>query len=308
MSGLANVEEIMILLFLFMGGAEKGFFHFANFKSSCPIELESYISLDKQTKFVEWITCSYKDFRENYDSHPPIASEYGKSRFNPLIKTPALRTDRNLTQGNHEVFLIPIPRLLNLRITRGLYFDFSDLFNHKNRDNIFRSSFGYVFQEYVGLLLQKSLTDKEIKPEFKYILNKESKDSPDWFIIEGKRAIIIEVKQSCLYLDAKSWGSIEIIKRNLKRTIGVAVNQFWKFDQALGKDSFNKELNDFKKIDNFEHLIVTYDSAYFSNSILREQIKQKYIRNFQKTTIGILFLLMNLNTFYLWQEIISLNY
>lgn len=273
-SGLANVEEVMVLLFLFMGGAKDGFFNFANFNDLASPQLKKYTSLDKQESFIEWVACNYKDFRTSYDIHLPIALEYEKNRFNPLIKTPVLKTDKNLTQGNNEVFLTPVPRLLNFRITRGLYFDLSDLFNRKNGDNIFRSSFGYVFQEYVGILLQKSLTNKEIKPEFKYFINKESKDSPDWFVMEGNRAVVIEVKQSCLYLNAKSWGNIKTIKDNLKQTIGAAVNQFWKFEQALRNDPFNKELHDFKQIDTFEHLIVTYDSAYFSNSILREQIKQ----------------------------------
>jgi hypothetical protein len=277
LSGLANIEEIVALFFLcLVSSSNHGFLKFSNFENSCNSQFKKYVSLDKQEKFIKWISCSYKDFRESYESHLPLLTpEYIKNRFNPLTKTPVLQTDKNLTQGNHEVFLVPVPRLLHLKTTRGIYFDLSKLFEQEKGDNLFRSNFGYVFHEYVGLLLQKFITDKEIKSEFKYKLNKNSKHSPDWLIIEDKRIIIIEVKQSCLYLSAKSWGGIDEIRENLKRTIGAAVEQFWKFEQAIKSKSVEK-LNCFNNIEVIERLIVTYDCTCFSNSILREQIKQIY--------------------------------
>jgi hypothetical protein len=272
-SGL-NLEEILAITLVFVTTSTKGFFYSFEPESPFSDSLKSLASQDNQINFLKWIACGYKDFREAYDSKPPIKIEYDKSRFNPLIKKPVLMPDLNLTQGNHKVFLNPVPRLLYMRGTSGLYFDLADFFRDGG-SNPFRIAFGSVFQEYVGLLLKKSLGEENIKSEWRYGSKKNSKDTPDWLVIGNNRAILIEVKQSCLYLESKLWGDIETIKKNLKNTIGFGVSQIWKFENDIKNGQYD-ELSFLSEIDVFEHIIITYDRSYFLNSALRKQIKTIY--------------------------------
>ncbi len=287
-SGL-KLEEILAITLVFVTTSTKGFFY--SFEPEAPFSdsLKSLVSQDNQIKFLNWIAYRYKDFREDYDSNPPIKLEYEKSRFNPLIKKPVLIPDKNLTQSNQNVFLAPIPRLLYMRTTNGLYFNLTDFYTREGVSNPFRSAFGSVFQEYVGLLLKKSLGEEKIRSEWRYGPKKGMKDTPDWFVIGGKRAIIIEVKQSCLNLKSKSWGNIETIKENLKMTIGSGVRQIWQFENDIKSGQYDK-LNIFSEIDIFERMIITYDKAYFLNSSLRQQIKSLYTEipdNYHWHTISI---------------------
>ena len=287
-SGL-NLEEILAITLFFVATSMKGFVYPLEPKAPCSDSLKSFASQDNQIKFLNWIACRYKDFREDYDSNPPIKLEYEKSRFNPLIKKPVLIPDKNLRQSNQKTFLIPIPRLLYMRTTNGLYFNLTDFYTRDGVSNPFRSAFGFVFQEYVGLLLKKSLGEENIRSEWRYGRKKEMRDTPDWFVIGDKRAIIIEVKQACLNLESKSWGNIATIKENLKRTIGSGVRQIWQFENDIKSGQYDK-LNIFSEIDIFERVIITYDKSYFLNSILRQQIKSLYTEipdNYHWHTISI---------------------
>jgi len=287
-SGL-KLEEILALTNAFVAISTNGFFHLFEPEAPFPEPLKNLTTQDNQIKFVNWIACRYKDFREAYDLNPPIKLEYEKSRFNPLITKPVLIPDKNLTQSNQRVFLTPIPRLLYMRTTNGLYFNLADFYRRDGVSNPFRSAFGFVFQEYVGLLLKKSLGEENIRSEWRYGSKKGMKDTPDWFVIGDKRAILIEVKQSCLNLESKSWGDIETIKENLKKTIGFGVRQIWQFENDINSGQYDK-LNVFSEIDIFERIVITYDKSYFLNSSLRQQIKNVYTEipdNYHWHTISI---------------------
>src|SRR5581483_4159862 len=98
---------------------------------------------------------------------------------------------------------LPIPILLHEKVTRGLYFIVGDHFRVLN-DNSFRIAFGQVFQAYIGKLLKEFINNALIIPEIKY--GRSEKSTIDWIIKDNKRAIFIEVKESCLFLRAKTIG------------------------------------------------------------------------------------------------------
>jgi len=165
-----KLEEILAITLLFSSTSMSGFVYPFDPETLylCPDSLKNLANQDNQIKFLNWIGCRYKDFREDYNSNPPIKLEYEKSRFNPLIKKPFLIPDKNLRQSNQNTFLIPIPRLLYMRTTNGLYFNLTEFYRQDGVSNPFRSAFGSVFQEYVGLLLKKSLGEENIKQEWRY--------------------------------------------------------------------------------------------------------------------------------------------
>jgi hypothetical protein len=204
----------------------------------------------------------------------PPTIDYEKFRFNPLWLKPAIIPDSNPKPDSSQVYITPIPALIYRRVTTGLYFTLSDYFKENNKKP-FRKTFGEVFQEYVGLLLQKAVGESNVQQEWRYGSKKYPKDTPDWFVIQNGTAVLIEVKQSGLYLNAKKWGQLGEIKKDLTRNIRAGVDQMWEFENDIRNGLYTVPdwLNG---IEITERLVVTYDRPYLVNSFLRDEIRQLY--------------------------------
>jgi hypothetical protein len=272
-SGL-NLREILVLSFVFVSRATDGFFRLIEDIDQYPDTLKPYLDINKQEAFANWISCKYNDFRclSKSDTLPDM--DYEKFRFNPLLKKPAIIPDRKPNSYLSQVYITPIPALISRRVTTGLYFTLSEYFLY-NKEKDFRKTFGKVFQEYVGLLLKKAVGELNVHEEWRYEVKKDPKDTPDWFVIQNGTALLIEVKQSGLYLPAKTWGQLSDIKKDLKRNIGAGVHQMWKFeeDRRKGLCTVPDWLDG---IEITERLVVTYDRSYFVNYSLRDEIRQLY--------------------------------
>jgi len=275
-----NIEEILMLTFAFTGRstAQGGYFRlYAQVDSTDP-EVLAWFRQERQQSFVNWLTSDYGAFRlqarEGLAKIPSPA--YEKQRFNPLLRYPILKPDRNPLPGAPQVYIDPIPRLVHERVTRGLYFELSDHFKGPGKRNPFRRSFGYVFQEYVGKLLKDALGEGLVFGEFKYKSGKEEKLAPDWMVIDGDQCLLVEVKQAGLYLEAKMWGEIETVKEDLSKSVGAGVQQLWNFEQAV-RGERHPELEMFSGIKEFTRIVVSYNDLYFSNSIVRDRIRERFV-------------------------------
>lgn len=272
-----NLREILALgLFFSTGGCgvSQGFFRLRKNIDIYPDALKQYLDWNKQQTFANWISCTYKEFRSQLEKDVPPSVDYERFRFNPLLLKPAIIPDCNPQPGCSQVYITPIPTLIYRKVTRGLYFSLADHFRNQ-KSNPFRTAFGYVFQEYVGLLLKKTMGDANVKSEWRQGPKKCPIDTPDWFVIKNGVAVVIEVKQSGLYLEAKKWGKIDKIQKDIPKTIGKGVEQLWKFEQYVNDNSSQVPdwFNDIKIV---ERLVVTYDLTYFSNSILRGAVRNLY--------------------------------
>ncbi len=272
-SGL-TLEEILILALVFTGRSEKGFFYLYDELENIPESIKNFFCTNKQQAFVDLISCSYKDFRSQSKTDIPPNITYDKFRFNPLHLKPAIIPDRNIRPGFSKIYLTPIPTLIYQKVTRGIYFLFSDYFRTQE-GNQFRGSFGNVFQQYIGLLLKKTFGEDNVKPEWKYGGKKNLKDTPDWFVIQSNSVILIEVKQAGLYLNAKKWGEPKDVQDNLTKSIGSGVHQMYEFEHDLENDICLRP-DWFDNLLISERIVVTYDRSYFLNSILRDEIRQLY--------------------------------
>jgi hypothetical protein len=267
-----NLQDILTLSILFLGASKYGFFH--QFENNLSESIMDYLQPNKQEAFLKKLSFSYKDFRDNLNSDNLLTEEYEKFRFNPLHTYPLITPERNLNLGKSPIYIAPIPFLILERMTKGLYFTLSDHFN-SGKGNQFRSDFGIVFQEYVYLLLQKSLGESNVKQEWKYKYEKNSRNTPDLFAIKDNIAVLIEVKQAGLYQKSKLFGEVEDIKNDILRNIGSGVNQMWEFENHL-KNSSCSAPDWFKGIKIVERIVVTYDRSYFLNSFLREEIAKNF--------------------------------
>jgi hypothetical protein len=272
-----DIEQTLTLGQYFFAGSREGYFHKIEDTSIFPDYLRKLTNPENQTKFLEWLSCSYTEFRHIYAEKTALlpSDEYEKSRFNPLINKPAIKIDRNINQGDAQIYVVPIPRLIYEKVTNGLYYSLTQSFSNNSHGNKFRAAFGNVFQQYVGLILRNAISHDLIQEEFRYRSNSNPKDTPDWIFRQGNTAIFIEVKQSCLYLDAKQWGNIDEVKTNLKKTIGAGVKQLFQFKEDIISNNY-KNLNIFLPLEKIEFMIVTFDRAYFLNSFVREVIRELY--------------------------------
>jgi len=270
-SGL-NLQEILVLSLDFSRRAKNGFFRIIEDLEQYPDTLKYYLDINKKKAFANWISCNYSYFRDRSRSDMPPTIDYEKFRFNPLLSKPAIIPDRNPQPGSSQVYITPIPALIYRRVTTGLYFTLSEYFK-ENNGKPFRKTFGEVFQEYVGLLLQKAVGESNVQQEWTYGPKKNRKATPDWFVIQNGTALLIEVKQSGLYLPAKQWGQLDKIHKDLTRNIGAGVDQMWEFEEDR-RNSLCTVPDWLDGIEITERLVVTYDRSYLVNSFLRDEIRQ----------------------------------
>jgi hypothetical protein len=268
-----SLRNLLLLSFAFSGAAKNGLFYLHEVEKISP-SIREYFALDKQGGFVNWISSKYTNFRALSRADDLPSAEYEKFRFNPLQLKPVIIPDRNPRLSSSQAYITPIPSLIHERATRGLYFALTEHFKDGN-SNLFRDSFGPVFQEYVGLLFRKAVGEKNVQAEWRYGSKGFWKDTPDWFIIQNGTAVLVEVKQSGLYLNAKKWGELVQIQQDIRRNIGAGINQMWKFENDI-KQGLCATPDWLSDIQITERLIVTYDRSYFLNSILKDEVLQLY--------------------------------
>ncbi len=264
-----NIEEILVFGYAFFGDSERGFFRIFSEEKINNDKDQKLFNEEKQKYFLDWVSCTYKQFRDKSSEMMKLlpSDDYEKNRFNPLIKYPIIIPVFNPRPDLSQIYLVPVSRLLLERVTRGLYFDFADYYKDGNKSNKFREAFGYVFQRYVGHIIEKSKIKVNLLPEWKY--NKSQKSTTDWILLYDQEAVFIEVKQSGLFLQAKTISETESIKNDISKTIGQAIQQLWMFEQDVKSKKF-KELKNLSNVSNIQRLVITYDRTYFSNSILKK--------------------------------------
>lgn len=256
---------------------DRGFFRIVE-NTSIPAEFFSFINEEKQRLFLKWAACTYSEFKDlilnNIPPNKLGVGEYDRFKLNPLHIKPILIPDKNPNSGYSKPYITPIPSLIFSKITRGLYFTLSDYCKEMNT-RAFSSLFGIAFQEYVGLVLKETLGDTYVFTEFKYGSKRSPRDSPDWFVVWNKQAIVIEVKTSALFLQSKLWADENSIEDDIRNTIGHGVEQIWNFEEnrLLGNINIPQWL---EGVEVKEKIIVTYDIMYLSNSLLREKVHELY--------------------------------
>jgi hypothetical protein len=242
-----------------------------------PISKDSRVQIFNRCnidKFINWLSCDYRMFKdaskekeELYKKLNINISTYEKYRFNPLQSFPIIKSDKD---NGH---VIPSMYLLSKRITQGLYYELSDKFKNKPTKTIsFRSAFGLAFEEYIGILLRNSNPNFTVikSPEYGH-KKKGQQKTVDWIVVQDDKAVLIEVKQSGLFLPGKTTGEQQATKEDLKKTLADGVEQIITFEENIKLGKF-PELQELRELKGFERLLVTYDPIFFT-AILNQEIE-----------------------------------
>jgi hypothetical protein len=185
-------------------GLNDSYFYSSVYKSDFHSETTLDIQEDDFDKFIKLVSMDCNGFMN-----------YSGSLLNPILKYPILKTDFFPDNMKEPVFLILSKACLFNKLVYGIYYDLLENNMESNGKNNFKTVFGYVFQEYIGILLNAHFKKWNVVPEIEYQKGKNKVDSVDWFIQRGNNLVLIEVKQSSIYLSAKNKGSIEDLKDNI---------------------------------------------------------------------------------------------
>jgi len=208
--------------------------------------------------YLKYLSANYTKFKGL--AQDPEKSFVGQSvqiyGYTPLDSHPIIKCK--------DQFIIISPHYLLWRAFLPVYFDLLQYFQEGDdpRRNRFSSTFGFIFQDYVGLQIEQMKDNAEIVPEIKY--DRNNKDFVDWSLLYGKHAILMEVKKNLLPLKAKF-----ILDKSLliEKLIATYVKGFKQISSKI-KHAQNriKGLEKFRDVEEFYPIVITFDDTYLMNS------------------------------------------
>lgn len=258
-SEIGTTYENALLYSYALIGNEKG--HFWLYDKATVDEFnantELNFTVDSHRKFVMWCSGTYTE----------IAKQ--DKLLAPFVIHPIIETKTQPLENKGDVFLIASPHHLHDKMTCGLYFLLAERFNRGGKNNKFKELFGIAFQEYVGEILKYYFKTWNVVPEIKYKKGKHQfQDSIDWFVMKDDKLIMIEVKQSSIYLNSKSDPSLKRIKDDLRKTILPGVKQLEISETDISSKQY-PELEIFNSVKSFVKLIVVNDPLHNANFIVK---------------------------------------
>ena len=138
--------------------------------------------------------------------------------FNPLLSYPIIKPCQNQQSSTLDqiFFHAPIPELVASRISTGIFYQMYNAFATES-GNKFSEYFGHVFEKYVGLVLSNCIKSEQLVSESDlrkfYPANKGK--APDWIVIDGSTAILLECKATRFSRAAQAIASEEAINSSL---------------------------------------------------------------------------------------------
>jgi hypothetical protein len=130
----------------------------------------------------------------------------------------------------------------------------------------FAEYFGHLFEAYTGRLLAASVSSEALISEdsIRQTYPESSGKVPDWIVLDGSTAILIECKATRFSLTALTTGAQESIDYSLKQ-VRTALRQLHEFRQAVIKKA--PGLERFHHCSEIKPVVVTFEPLYLVNSV-----------------------------------------
>jgi len=266
--GITIMDFIALSFILFTASREAG---------HSIIKLPISIKLDRRVKmvktesvdaFLKFNSAGQDKFRDTAIKYASSGTGDGRYDFNPFFKFPLVCLGFNQ-------FIAPLPDMIIWRIKNGPYFELKDMHEKDSpKKNPFSGFFGYVFQEYVGLLLEDTFGKEDVLPEVPF--GKPQKMGPDWIVTIGNVGIAIECTNSDLTLPTKTLPKTTEVHDEVKKKYVDKIRRLPSKIQALtkpGSPYFNR-LNGISRW----HYLLVYREPLYLNELFR--------RNFFDTVLG----------------------
>lgn len=206
------------------------------------------------------------NFIQLYEERKNLDPRFRMYDFNPLLSYPIIRPcqDKQFATSNKDFIHAPVPELVGSRISTGIFYQMYNAHSTPSR-NEFSEYFGYVFENYVGVVLKNSITSEQLlsESEIRKLYPNTKGKVPDWVLIDGSTAILIECKATRFSRAAQAIASEDDINKSLAQ-IKKGLKQLESFMSACK----NKvpELKQFHKCNIFKPVVVSLEPLYLINS------------------------------------------
>lgn len=200
-----------------------------------------------------------RNLHRKYQPADPRFAMYG---FNPLFLRPLVRPWRQKkhVSMDNDRLVAPVANLVVLKNSIGVFYEMFNRYGVK-----FANYFGEVFETYIGRILQHCGKSIELIPErrIREAYPSAKGKTPDWIIVEGDSAILVECKATRFSRAALLTGDESAINDSLKQVIK-GLRQLADFRNAcLARRTGMERLN---KCKNFRPVLITLEPLYLINS------------------------------------------
>jgi len=189
------------------------------------------VPADEQRAFFKMVGSHRRDIKTILENSRRIDEGWARS-WNALESTPLV----NLDTHNPTEYVCPLPALLLLRVTEGLFYDLV------KSGQKYGKPYGHAFEAYVGevLVAQFKRSTHRVAAEQPYFVGKNRKLGVDWTVSDSTGHIMIECKARRMKLSAKELDDGEDLQQSLEdltesivqhyRNISDAKNGFAEFE------------------------------------------------------------------------------
>jgi hypothetical protein len=220
--------------------------------------------------------------RDLYERYKQPDRRYGMYDYNPLFVHPIVRPwpKREHTTLDEDRLIAPLPMMILTRLSEGIYLQMFDRYKED-----FTRYFGRLHEAYVGEVLQHSVPNKTLLSEDDIRRTYKRGKVPDWVIIDGDTAILVESKATGFQRKALATADSGAIDRSVSQVI-VGLTQLHEFRDACERRVAGLER--FQACSDFKLLVVTYEPFYIVNSVpFRKTIDTKLSKELSARGVNI---------------------
>jgi hypothetical protein len=214
-------------------------------------------------KVLDQLAADQYQIREMYEQYKQPDRRYRAYDYNPLVVYPLWRPWRKWADVSidEDRMVAPIPNLIVTRIGEGIY---HQMF-HSYRDT-FPEWFGHIFEAYVGQVLERCIACTQLmsERELRQTYKSQQGKVPDWIILDGDTAILIECKATGFSRKALATADETTIDYSLNRVVD-GLTQLSEFREACERREAGLErLN---CCSTFRTLVITFEHMFLVNSL-----------------------------------------
>jgi len=213
-------------------------------------------------RVLDQVVADPQRFRDVYEKFKEKDRRFRMYDFNPLLQFPIVRPwkhNRGLAIDQDRM-VAPVPDLVSYRFSTGIFYQ---MFN-KYKES-FSKYFGYLFEAYVGRILQESTSSENLFSEndIRCTYPEKKGKVPDWVVIEGDTAILIECKATRFSRAASATGAESAINTSLKQ-VRKGLLQLHEFQEAAKAKVPGLEL--LRRCTDLIPVLLTFEPLYLINS------------------------------------------
>lgn len=198
------------------------------------------------------------EFRELAATNKLLDRRYRIYDFNPLHMKPLIRSLRGANRrAEEDVFLAPIPNLLASRISDGVYYEAV----FEQRVDILRA-FGFVFEEYIGIILRASGLERKILTEQDIRSRGYGGKAPDFVVVEGDTITLLECKSCRMPVNRLGRDSTDDYFAMGLRQVHKALKQLREFIYAVRQG----KVKGLEGVKNIVPTVITFEPLYLLNN------------------------------------------